>query len=410
MDKTLLIFKNEFRTYVLRKSFIFVLLLGPAVGLILTLIIQSANHNASSGAPSPIAQFFTPEINKSLEGYVDLSGRVTRIPENLSGRLKAFSSEELAAAALGRKEIVAYYLIPADVVDEGEIIYVRPDFNPISGQANSSVIIDLMIYNLLDGDQTLAYRVADPLNTTRAYLTEQPQRDPNSLLTFFLPYIVTMLLYALILTTSSVMLSSVNTEKSNRVIEILMTSVTPIQMLTGKIVALGLAGLLQTLVWTLSGWLLLRLGSGGISISFQLPFTIILWGLLFFLLGYALYGSLMAGVGALVPNMREASQVTTLIILPMVLPLIFINLLIEAPSGTAATIFSLFPFTAPIAMMTRLAATNVPVWQPILSAALLVATVILLVRSIAGMFRAQTLLSGQPFSARVFFRALFGKV
>lgn len=409
MDKTLLIFKNELRTFVLRKSFLFVLLLGPAVGLILTLVINSSNANASDGAPSPIAQFFSPDINRSLEGYVDLSGKITILPEHLADRLKAYPSEEAAAQALAGKEIVAYYLIPANVVEEGEIIYVRPDFNPISGEASSGVIVDLMIYNLLGGDQTLAFRIANPVNPTREFLTEQPQRDPTSFLTFFLPYIVTMLFYILILSTSSVMLSSVNTEKQNRVIEILMTSVTPTQLLTGKITALGLAGLLQTLVWSLSGWLLLRLGSGGISISFQLPVTIILWGLVFFLLGYALYGSLMAGVGALVPNMREASQVTTLIILPMVVPLVFINLLIEAPNGTAAVLLSLFPFTAPVAMMTRLSATTVPIWQPLLAAVLLGGTVVLLVRSIAGMFRAQTLLSGKPFSAKVFFQALLGK-
>ena len=99
MDKMLLIFKNELRTFVLRKSFLFVLLLGPAVGLILTLVINSSSASTSDGSPSPIAQFFSPEINRSLEGYVDLSGKVVSLPEHLADRLKPYPSEEAAAEA-----------------------------------------------------------------------------------------------------------------------------------------------------------------------------------------------------------------------------------------------------------------------------------------------------------------------
>ena len=99
--------------------------------------------------------------------------------------------------------------------------------------------------------------------------------------------------------TASLMLNSITGEKQNRVLEILMTSVTPTQMLTGKIVALGLTGLLQTVVWSSAGLLLLRISgqSLGLPASFQLPVSILVWGAVFFLLGYGLYGSLMAGRG-----------------------------------------------------------------------------------------------------------------
>jgi len=130
---------------------------------------------------------------------------------------------------------------------------------------------------------------------------------------------------------------------------------------------------------------------------------------LFFLLGYALYGSLMAGLGALVPNLREAGQATTVVILPMMVPLLLINNLINDPNGTLSVGLSLFPFTSPVTMMTRLAATEVPVWQPILAAVLLMGTVLLVVRAVAGMFRAQNLLSGQTFKLGIFVKELFGR-
>jgi ABC-2 type transport system permease protein len=248
------------------------------------------------------------------------------------------------------------------------------------------------------------------MNLQELSLSQQPARESGNALTFFLPYIVTMFFYIIILTSASLLLSSISTEKENRVIEIVMTSVTPTQMLTGKIIALGATGLIQTVVWSGAGLLLLRLGgtSFNIPIAFQLPVSILVWGVVFFLLGYALYGSLMAGLGALVPNLREASQATTVIIIPLIIPLLFINNLINDPNGVLSLVLSLFPLTSPVSMMTRLSATNVPVWQLLLAIALLVGTVYLVIRGVAGMFRAQNLLSGQTFKLGRFFRELFG--
>jgi ABC-2 type transport system permease protein len=180
--------------------------------------------------------------------------------------------------------------------------------------------------------------------------------------------------------------------------------------LTGKIIGLGLAGLLQTLVWETAGLGLLRLSGQLFQLpaSFQLPVSILAWGVLFFILGYAVYASLMAGVGALVPNMREASQMTLIIALPLFVPLIMISLLSDQPNGVAAVIISLFPLTAPVAMMSRLAATDVPLWQLLLSALLLLGAAALIIRSVARLFLAQTMLSGQNFNLKLYFRAIFG--
>jgi ABC-2 type transport system permease protein len=143
--------------------------------------------------------------------------------------------------------------------------------------------------------------------------------------------------------------------------------------------------------------------------AFQLPLSILVWGVIFFVQGYVLYAFLMAGVGALVPNLREASQATLLLVMPLILPLLLINLLVQQPNGSVAVGLSLFPFTAPVAMMTRLSVTNVPLWQPLAASGLLVIAGLLVIRSVAGMFRAQTLLSGQNFSLKLLFKALIGK-
>jgi ABC-2 type transport system permease protein len=143
--------------------------------------------------------------------------------------------------------------------------------------------------------------------------------------------------------------------------------------------------------------------------EYQLPPGFFFWGIVFFIFGYGLYASQMAGVGALVPNLKEASQATFMVIFPMILPLFFISILIEEPNGTLATVLSLVPWTAPVTMMLRLAAGEVPLWQLLVSSALLAGTAVLILRSVARLFRAQTLLSGQPFNAKIYLNALLGR-
>jgi ABC-2 type transport system permease protein len=265
--------------------------------------------------------------------------------------------------------------------------------------------------NLLKDKGQIANLVNSYPNFEMEILNSEPQRDPSHQLTFFLPYIVTFLFYIVILTSASLMLNSVTNEKSNRVIEILLTSITPLQLLTGKIFALGLTGLLQTIVWSGSGLLLLRLAGSSLSlpVEFQLPASILFWGVIFFICGYALFASLMAGIGALVSNVREASQATTIIVIPLVIPLMLLSPIIEKPNGALSVFFSLFPFTSPVTMMTRLSAGNVPVWQLLLAVGILVICSIWVIKSISRLFQAQYLLSGKEFKLKTFINILVGR-
>lgn len=193
--------------------------------------------------------------------------------------------------------------------------------------------------------------------------------------------------------------------------EILMSSIQPKQLLTGKILGLGLVGLLQLGVWLGSAFLLLRLFGTTLDIPPELqPSPIVLvWSVIFFVLGYLVYAILMAGVGALVPNLKEATQATFVIIFPMLIPLFLIGVIINQPNSILPVILSLFPFTAPNTIMTRITATTVPLWQILLSIGLLLITAFILIRAVAGMFKAQLLLTGKKFSIGLYLKALLNK-
>ena len=405
--------KNEFISVVTRRSFLLTLFLLPLMSFIILLVVSGIQKSTGANGSDMMENFFTPSVKTSdlPEGFIDQSGLVSTIPDDYQDKLVQFSDEESAKQAISEGNISAYYLIDADYLGNGKIIYVRPDYNPMGGLEQSDAIESLMAYAIMDGNIELANRVQHPVNVEEVSLAATPQRSSSNALTFFLPYIVTFLFYIVILTSSSLLLNNISGEKQNRMIEILMTSITPSQMLTGKIIALGLVGLLQTIVWSGSGYLLLLFSGRQFALgdAFKLPPSILLWGILFFILGYAVYASLMAGLGALVPNIREAGQITTVLIIPLIIPIMFISSLIQAPDGPLSVVLSLFPLTAPVSMMTRLAATSVPFWQTTLAAVLIALTAWLFIKSAAKMFHAQNLLSGQSVNTKTFFKALFGK-
>jgi ABC-2 type transport system permease protein len=410
MNKTWLVLRHEIINTLSRPSFLFAMFGIPIIGAVVFMV--AGQLNKANPAQNLLAQLIGSPPTTLAEGYVDQSGIIKEIPASVQpGLLVAFPDEASASQTLADGQISGYYIIPPDYIQAGKITYIRSDFNPLTSSGQSGLLEWILNVNLLGGNTQLATLVNGPSNLQKVSLSPAPQRDENNMLTFFLPYAVTMLFYIILLSAASLLLSSVTKEKENRVMEILMVSVTPRQLLTGKIVALGLIGLLQTIVWVGTGRLLLaRSGTTfNLPIAFQLPASFLIWGVIFFLLGYAVYASLMAGLGALVPNLREASQATILVIFPLIIPVVLLSILINDPHGLLATILSLFPLTSPVAMMTRLAAGGVPFWQTLLAAALLAVTALLVVRSVARMFRAQTILSGQPFSRKVFFNALFGR-
>lgn len=406
----MLVLKNEFLAVVTRKSFLLTLILIPLTSFIVLMVITGIQKKTGADAGAALENLFMPGAQETVEGFVDQSGLMKAIPTGYEDKLIPFTAESDAMKAINEGKVDAYYLIPLDYLETGNIIYVRPDFNPMGGANQSSAVKALTAFNLAGGDQSLAYRIQNPINVQEVDLSAS-QRDENNWLTFFLPYVITFLFYIVILTSSSLMLNSIANEKVNRVMEILMTSITPRQMLTGKIIALGLAGLLQTVVWLGAGMLLLKISgrSFPLAAAIQLPGTILIWGILFFLFGYAVYASLMAGIGALVPNLREGSQLTTVVIMPMVVPLMFVGTLLNTPDSPLAVFLSLFPFTSPVTMMMRISATSVPIWQIGLALVLLAGTAWLLVRACAGLFKAQNLLTGQTVNIMGFVKALAGR-
>lgn len=413
MNKTLTVLKTEFINTVSRKSFIITLILVP---LLPALILFGINlfGGDDSGDSTDAGGLFQPGMSApQVEGYIDEAGIIIELPEWIDPEtFIVFDNEDQAKAALESDEIQGYYVIESDILETGSVRLINKEFSPFTSLESSSIMESVLRYNLLGANAEQFAVFSQPLNIEVVNLApETVDRDLSSPFAFYVPYITTLLLYVLIITSASLMMTSVTKEKENRVIEILLSSIAPRQLLIGKILGLALVGLLQTTVWMGAGFLMLRMGGTTLNIpaNLQLPPDLLIWSILFFLLGYFIYATIMAGVGALVPNIKEASQATIIIILPMLIPLMLISMIIETPNATLPLILSLFPFSAPVAMVTRMSVTTVPIWQILTAIGLLLATIIFLVRAVSGMFRAQVLLTGKKFSVGLYLRTLFGK-
>jgi ABC-2 type transport system permease protein len=192
------------------------------------------------------------------------------------------------------------------------------------------------------------------------------------------------------------MLHGIVEEKENRVMEVLLSSITHEELLRGKMIGLGGAGLTQMLVWALMGAAPLAFVLPRLPTSFKVDPSLFPLALLLFALGFMLYGSLIAGLGSLGSSWRESQQITTLVLLIPSIPLLLIPAILDSPHGGIARTLSWFPPTAPIALMLRAAVEKQPLWDTVLGIGLMIIGIWIVQKLSARIFRAGLLMYGKP--------------
>ena len=419
MVKTFYVLANEIRMTLSRLSYVLVSFGIPLIAILLYLGIRTLAGGETAGSGLPAS---TP-AELSAEGYVDRAGLIRTLPADVpAGILEPFSSEEQAKRALQTGEISAYYLIPADYLDNGELLYVRGGNSTLNMEGQDWIMRKTLTHNLAGGDARLAARVWNPANVQATDLSAAGASTSgiaegcpapgygcqSNLLLRYLPLGVMLILFMSILMTASQLLHGLSTEKETRVMEVMIVSASPLQIMAGKILGLGILGLMQIGVWLGSAYLLVVTGDQTFTLpaGFTFPAQVVLWGMLFFLLGYAVYASLMAGAGALAPDLKSYSSVSMLVSLPVFAGYMVTLFNGDNPNGLLATALSIFPLTSPVVMMWRITQLGVPEWQPALAAGLLGITAVFTLRAVARMFRAQELVSGEPFHMGRFLRLL----
>lgn len=403
MRKMLLVAVREFRQRMRTRGFLLGSIITPLL-LILVWALSGAFGGLAPAEPSLLGSLGLQDPPAGVIGYVDQAGLIQRVPVPIPPGLFAPFPNALAAdAALLAHGIEAYYVIPPDYQQTGAIQRVSLGVQAVP--KDNKWFGWLLLGNLFPsaGFEELVqlrrpFGALDPQFVSLSRVgKEERQGSP------MLPFLVSVGVMIPLFTGGALLLLSLGQEKSSRIMEVLLVSLRPRQLLAGKLLGLGMLTLVQYILWaTVTSLALLLTGReasqflSGINLSTEelllvVPFT---------LGGYTLYAALMAGIGALARDLENSRGWAFMVGMPMMLPIYLWVTITTSPNGLLATTLSLIPFSAPVAMLMRMTSTTVPAWQVGASLALLLATAAVLVRLMARLFHVQTLLSGEPLSLR----------
>jgi ABC-2 type transport system permease protein len=219
--------------------------------------------------------------------------------------------------------------------------------------------------------------------------------------------VLATVLFITLLSYGVMIMRSVLEEKASRVIEVLLCSATPAELMSGKILGVGAVGLIQVIVWGIMGIAIaLPQGASARAGLRLVPLSLIIYFGIFYLLGYLLYSAMFAAVGAVFNSTDEAQHWNFVLISPLVFACTLIAPVASAPNSGLAVVTSLIPFSSPILMYMRLAVERPPGWQIALSFAILIATIYYVQRIAAQIYRVGILMYGKRPTVREVFKWL----
>lgn len=231
-------------------------------------------------------------------------------------------------------------------------------------------------------------------------ISPQGKNAPNPQAMFIVTLAVVMVMYMTVLLYGINVMRSILEEKTSRIMEVMLSTATSREMMAGKILGVGAVGLTQVGIWsaTAAAFAGYAVATSGMiqQIKIAMNPKLLIYFIVFFLLGYFLYSTLCAAVGSMVNSEQEAQQMQFLVMMPMILAVIFITNIFTHPNSSIAVFGSLFPFTAPLVMFSRVAMQpDTPISQIGLSIALMIGTIYAMVSLCGRIYRVGILMYGK---------------
>jgi ABC-2 type transport system permease protein len=359
---------------------------------------------------------FEPDEQRSI-AVIDHTGEVGEAfvaslqDTTESGKLKfLFSLEEpseerktelIAALNTGQLDIIVE--IPADVMDLSRVNYITKEHRAIQIQETfEEKLTEIVVRARLARQGLETEQVAsltNRVNLRERYLSASGEVEEKDFLTDWgLVFGFVMILYMALLTWGITISRTILEEKGSRVIEVLLSSIEPRELLFGKVVGIGLAGLTQLVIWSVMG-LVVTAAGGATTMSLfanvHIPFSVFVYFVVFFVLGFLLYASVFTVVGSICSSEQDAQQLQGLVTIPMVIPILILMLIVQSPNSSVAVVMSLIPYFTPMVMLGRIVVLEPPLWQILLSIVLMVVSIYLSIAFSARVFRVGILMYGK---------------
>ena len=434
MNKIGLIIRREYLTRVRKRSFLIMTFLGPilmaAIYIIpIMLALNSSNENMRIAVVDESHWFENRFQDNKEHTFVILPGQPIDSVKNLV-------KENIFDMAL--------YVPPTQLnIPSNAIVYsIRQVPMEVETYISSVMQKEIEDQKLMANgvDPEIVSAVKTDVNLSIMRMDEKGnEKETFTKVQFTLGIALAMLVYMFIIFFGGQVMQGVAEEKTNRIIEVIVSSVKPFQLMMGKIIGVSLVALTQFVLWiVLTGALYLgfsafmglsnpeMLSSGTVmaqqisnenvmnnesvqsilQIVHSIDFgTIIATFLIFFILGYLLYATLYAAIGSLVDNNTDAQQFTLPVTVPLIVAIISSFYIVNNPDSSLSVWLSMIPFTSPISMMVRIP-FGVPIWQIVLSIVLLAGTFVLMTWIAAKIYRTGILMYGKKLSYKEIFKWL----
>jgi len=419
MRKVLIIIKREYLVRVRTRAFMIGTIISPLLMLaLITLPIFFATRGGGDRRVTVLDQTGDPDmfaaIKRSLEargeGDDELNRRdpgVGRTNYTLAQRVVA-PSEDLQAVELQYQQQAAqdpnltYLVLRPGSAEPLEVEYFAKNTSDFSigtlERAINDAVSTLRLKRAgLNTAQIAAY--TKRIEMKRNKITSSGGVEEGGRADFVVAFIMLFFIYMTVLIYGLAVMRGVIEEKQSRIVEVLVSSVRPTQMMLGKVIGIGMVALTQVGVWALSALVLTTFGvsvfaSRGLTMP-NVPISLLIYFVVYFVLGYFLFATLYALVGATVSSEDEAQQAQIPVTILLVVPMMIFNMIMANPTSNASIALSMIPFFAPTLMMMRIAVVNPPLWQILLSMLIMAASILGCVWVAARIYRVGILMYGK---------------
>ncbi len=407
--------RREFLARVRSRWFLFSTLVVPVLFLG-AMILPAVLVDRSTEDPKPIlvidpaASGIADQLIEALrasdipaEHLVDRGVRTTPDPSNLDSLRSRIIAGQASAEA---EKPAAWLYLPPDVIETGAAVLVEDrDTGPVLRRRVSSALQEVVTTARLEQAGVEAATIEGVLRPTSVSIEPLSAEDGPAGLRQVLGFMFAMALYVMFIVYGQMIARGVLEEKTSDIVEILISSLRPWEMMLGKILGIGGVGLTQVAIWGVVIAVASMFGLAGaapvlaelgLDISgVAVPWDLILWSLVYFVTGYLLYSGVFAAAGALVTSEQDVQQVMIPALMPIILPILILPAAMQTPDAPWVVAMSLFPFFSPILMPMRIAASHVPLWQSALAVVLLLAATLVLAWAAGRIYRVGILMKGK---------------
>ena len=422
MGKLFVVIKREYLERVRTKWFVIVTIFGPIFFGTIMILPQYLAFKGMKDAGVPSVRILDAtgsglgaRVADKLTGGPMNGPSLTHVVVLTSGEVAA--AESLATKAVVAKEMQGYLVLDSATLTAGAVRYAGRNASSF-GQTDalSASIKSAVLSQRLEKEGLDPLKV-DALTKVKINMStekiDEKGRGGSGTANAIFGFLIAFLLYFSIIFYGQNILAGVLEEKSSRVAEVVLSSVSPDVLLAGKVIGVGAVGLTQQVVWlgsTAALWsfrqgIMAKLGMPVFSMTFpSVTVGTMLILLTFFILGYAFYASLFAAVGAMSGSPEEARQAAQPVIMLLVAAIIFAQPVLLNPTGRLAQVVSILPFSAPIIMPLRMSATQVPWYELVGSLVGVLLACLVAVWLAARIYRVGLLMTGKRPSLRELIR------